>query len=280
MHYFVIVLVIVLGTHHAGAFHTPVRSRHGSGTLKLAAQKRGWLEEWLLPVSDATRRFRTKGELDAEISALDPEVSAAFDARFLDDSIEMENMQVVKNLQEFLESPAFATDRTQMRKRPAVWPGNRPPLPNFRRMTQSMDAAWGRGKYRQEIWEDNVNPVVDWKVGFEPSAEEMDALFGPEPFWFNDVEGWCKSKGLDYDKTVEEWKKLREEGFKLYLKEEEAKAKLVTQKEYLLYLELKERVEAQSFRVEDNKNQKYKGRPSLDDEDTGKQWWNDPIERK
>ena len=54
----------------------------------------------------------------------------------------------------------------------------------------------------------------------------------------------------------------------------------MTQKEYLEYLELKERVEAQEFRVEDNKNQKYKGSMSLDDEDTGVRFWNDPIEPK
>ena len=76
------------------------------------------------------------------------------------------------------------------------------------------------------------------------------------------------------------WKKLRDDGFQNFLKDEERKAKLVTQKEYLEYLELKERIEAQEFRVEDNKNQKYKGRMSLDDEDTGVQYWNDPVEKK
>ena len=251
--------------------------RFSSRAMNLHA--RSWLENWLLPVVEG-KRYRTKGELDAEIDALDPVVSKNFDDRFLDDSLEYENMQVASTMEEWLNSPAFASDRSEMRRRPPVWPGDRPPLPNFRRMAQSMDAAWGRGKFRREIWEDTMNPVTDWKVSFEPSEEEVDALFGPDPFWFNDVEGWCKEKGLEYEKTVEEWQKLREEGFQQYLKDEERKSKLVTQKEYLDYLELKERVEAQEFRVEDNKNQKYKGSMSLDDEDTGVRFWNDPIEPK
>lgn len=95
-----------------------------------------------------------------------------------------------------------------------------------------------------------------------------------------DVEGWCKENGLDYEITMTEWRKLRDDGYKKYKEEEARKAQLVTQEEYLLYLELKERVTAQEFRVEDDKNQKYKGSTSLDLEDTGVQYWNDPVEKK
>ena len=38
---------------------------------------------------------------------------------------------------------------------------------------------------------------------------------------------------------------------------------------------LKERVEKQAFRVEDNWDQMSKGSPSIDNEDTGAQWKND-----
>ena len=126
---------------------------------------------------------------DCHLSVLGDQPYPAFElrniVRFLDDNEEYENMQVASSMKEWLKSPAFAQDRSLMRKRPIVWPGDRPPLPNFRRLDQSMDAAWGRGKYRREIWEDDVNPIVDWTVSFEPSEEEIDALFGPKPFWFN-----------------------------------------------------------------------------------------------
>ena len=150
-----------------------------------AAQQRSWLENLLLPVKEPANPLLTVGEVDASLEALDKEVSENFDKRFLDDNEEYENMQVASSMEEWLKSPAFAQDRSLMRKRPPVWPGNRPPLPNFRRLDQSMDAAWGRGKYRREIWEDDVNPITDWTVSFEPSEEEIDALFGPKPFWFN-----------------------------------------------------------------------------------------------
>ena len=150
-----------------------------------AAKKRSWLENLLLPVRERDTPVLTVGELEAKIEALDKDVSENFDKRFLDDNEEYENMQVASSMEEWLKSPAFAQDRSLMRRRPPVWPGNRPPLPNFRRLDQSMDAAWGRGKYRREIWEDDVNPITDWTVSFEPSEEEIDALFGPKPFWFN-----------------------------------------------------------------------------------------------
>ena len=32
-----------------------------------------------------------------------------------------------------------------------VWKGDRPPLPNMEFLDQRMDAAWGRGKFRDEV---------------------------------------------------------------------------------------------------------------------------------
>ena len=37
------------------------------------------------------------------------------------------------------------------------WKGDRPPLPNMEFLDQRMDAAWGRGKFRDEV----VEVVVD-----------------------------------------------------------------------------------------------------------------------
>jgi hypothetical protein len=60
-----------------------------------------------------------------------------------------------------------------------------------------MDAAWGRGKYRTEIWNDNVNPMNDWWTAYAPSQEEIDASIAG--FDFSDAEGWCKERGFDYE---------------------------------------------------------------------------------
>jgi hypothetical protein len=57
----------------------------------------------------------------------------------------------------------------------AAWPGNRPPVPSVDFLDLSMDAAWGRGKFRTEVWEDDVNPVNDWWLAYAPSEEEIDA---------------------------------------------------------------------------------------------------------
>jgi hypothetical protein len=38
-----------------------------------------------------------------------------------------------------------------------------------------MDATWGRGKFRTEVWEDNSNPVNDWWIPYLASEEEVEA---------------------------------------------------------------------------------------------------------
>lgn len=55
------------------------------------------------------------------------------------------------------------------------WPGDRPPIGNLLRIEQTMDASWGRGKYRTEVWEGNDNPVDDWWEAYTPSKEEQEA---------------------------------------------------------------------------------------------------------
>jgi hypothetical protein len=55
------------------------------------------------------------------------------------------------------------------------WPGNRPPIPNLEFLDQRMEATWGRGKFREEIWQDRANPVNDWWTAYAPSPEETEA---------------------------------------------------------------------------------------------------------
>ena len=84
------------------------------------------------------------------------------------------------------------------------WSGDRLPVPNPLFLDQRMDAAWGRGKYRTEIWNDNVNPLNDWYNAYTFSQDEIDAIQGG--FNFQDPEGWCKSKGIDFEKAFAEMK--------------------------------------------------------------------------
>ncbi len=55
------------------------------------------------------------------------------------------------------------------------WAGDRPPLPNMEILDQKMDATWGRGKFRSEVWEDDVNPLNNWWTAYEPSEEQAEA---------------------------------------------------------------------------------------------------------
>jgi hypothetical protein len=147
------------------------------------------LFSWLLPVKQVNGDQVSRNTVDEFLAKLPSDASEAYDRRFFGTVEEYQDTAVrASTLKEFLDSPAFPTDRTLFRKRPYVWPGNRPPLPNFRRLDQSMDAAWGRGKYREEIWNDVVNPSIPWTVSFEPSDEEIDAMFGTDqhaPFNFD-----------------------------------------------------------------------------------------------
>ena len=40
---------------------------------------------------------------------------------------------------------------------------------------QQMDSSWGRGKFRTEVWVDNVNPINRWWLSYGPSEEEIEA---------------------------------------------------------------------------------------------------------
>ena len=51
-----------------------------------------------------------------------------------------------------------------------------------------MDAAWGRAKYRTEVWEDDVNPSNDWWLAYAPSEEEVSAA--EKGFDFKNPQSW------------------------------------------------------------------------------------------
>lgn len=68
------------------------------------------------------------------------------------------------------------------------WNGDRPPLPNMELLTQRMDASWGRGKYRTEVWNDNVNPMNDWWTAYAPSEEQIEAC--DQGYDFKNPQAW------------------------------------------------------------------------------------------
>jgi hypothetical protein len=56
-----------------------------------------------------------------------------------------------------------------------IWDGTRAPVTKMERLEQSMDASWGRGKFRTEVWAGDVNPSNDWWIAYQPSVEEVEA---------------------------------------------------------------------------------------------------------
>ena len=68
------------------------------------------------------------------------------------------------------------------------WDGKRTPVTAMQRLEQAMDASWGRGKFRTEVWEGDVNPINEWWAAYSPSAEEIVAA--KQGFNFRDAKGW------------------------------------------------------------------------------------------
>ena len=82
---------------------------------------------------------------------------------------------------------AVVNDPTDSSDWPA-WPGDRTPMSNLARYIEKMDAAWGRGKYRSEVWLDDVNPKNSWHLNYAPSKEEREA--SQQGYDFQDPKSW------------------------------------------------------------------------------------------
>lgn len=217
--------------------------------------------KWLLPIKEVP-----------PLRKVSPEEAAAFEDEFFAPSDD--DIKHAQTKEEYLASPAFGKDE-DLRKPPIIkyWPGNRPPLPNFERKDEVMDATWGRGKFRTEVWDMDINPMNKWWQKYEPSFEELDAL--EAGYDFKDPEGWHTAKGIDYAAAMKEYEKAKEIAYNEYLKVQEAWNKPMTQLEVLKMKNNLQRYEEQKFRYEDNLRQVRKGQPSLDVEDTGKRFRND-----
>jgi len=251
--------------------------RAGGGAFRVVGPRRrtsinGLLETfggWLLPVKEVP-----------DYTAIPPEAKKAFEEWFFTEY--NVNIKAAQTREEFLASPAFGKDE-DMRRPPVVkyWPGNRPPLPNFSRAEQVMDATWGRGKYRTEVWDMDINPMNRWWQKYEPSFEEIDAL--EAGYDFANAEVWHKANGFDFEAALKEYEIAYAKAEAEYLKTEEAWNKPMTQLEVLKMKNNLQRYEEQKFRYEDNIRQAKKGQISLDSEDTGKRFrpeWKEPEPEK
>lgn len=155
-----------------------------------------------------------------------------------------------------------------------VWPGNRLPVPNPLILDQRMDATWGRGKFRSEVWDDDPNPLNDWWEVYSPSDEVVEAI--ALGFDFKDPKGWCEKYGIDFDKALAELSKLKQEKLAEFQKANPKADKNADVSAILAeYYEIQNKLFEVSFRIYDDLKQKEKGQPSLDEEDTGLQWKND-----
>ena len=63
-------------------------------------------------------------------------------------------------------------------------------MPNLLVGEQRMDATWGRGRFRREIWDDKLNPMNDWWAAYAPSEEEMEA--SAAGYDFKDPKAWLE----------------------------------------------------------------------------------------
>ena len=90
------------------------------------------------------------------------------------------DVQCAKTVDEWLDAPMFATP--DKRRHPIspeqAWDGTRPPIPNLRRFEDEskMEATYGRGKFREEVWNSVINPKNEWWRQYEPSIEEAAAM--------------------------------------------------------------------------------------------------------
>lgn len=216
------------------------------------------------------------------------------------------------NVPKSIECELTETDKYEMKRlsdpnRKMSWPGTRPPLTNMGRLLQSMDATWGRGKYRSEVWDDNPNPVNYWWEIYAPSEEEQEAA--DCLYDFANPKAWFEERGINFEQAMADYERDTAIALEAYKAEiakpfdpehfakvekrykemlpmlEERKAKGGNYDDFLMgkggflevegeYLKLIRKKVEYDFRMEDDKRQKSKGQPSLDAEDTGVQFRN------
>eukprot|EP00596_Hydrurales_sp_CCMP1899_P010890 CAMPEP_0119041800 /NCGR_PEP_ID=MMETSP1177-20130426/13713_1 /TAXON_ID=2985 /ORGANISM="Ochromonas sp, Strain CCMP1899" /LENGTH=148 /DNA_ID=CAMNT_0007008127 /DNA_START=309 /DNA_END=755 /DNA_ORIENTATION=+ len=144
------------------------------------------------------------------------------------------------------------------------------------RLEQGMDATWGRGKMRTEVWEGDVNPANDWWRAYEPSEEEVVAA--GKGYNFSNPKKYFEDRGIDSAKAMNDWKTLQKEMFDAHIAARNAE-KVPTEEEFTQmkadFIALNKKIHEASFRMSDDNKQVQKGQPVLGSEDTGARWRND-----
>eukprot|EP01041_Mallomonas_annulata_P010598 gene10598-22130_t len=158
------------------------------------------------------------------------------------------------------------------------WSGDRLPIANLGQYEQKMDAAWGRGKFRTEVWDDDVNPSNDWWKFYVPSKEEREAV--RQGFDFANPKEWFEKRGIDYEQAKANTKAVIEQRMADYQKAKAGEPEFSVENFKAVqqqYFDLQKKFFEFTFRLEDDKKQKLKGQPTLAEEDTGYQFKNDPA---
>jgi hypothetical protein len=117
------------------------------------------------------------------------------------------------------------------------------------------------------------------KVSSSSSSSSSSSPLLYKGFDFKNSKEWFEAKGIDYEKAKEDYDQLCKNEFEKYLKEKDSKTYTLEElqqisKQISLLLQRGSEI---AIRLEDNRLQALKGEPSLDKEDTGKQYKNDPV---
>lgn len=115
-------------------------------------------------------------------------------AFLIDSAISFKSFSAVKLLLNKVSTALYAEENKDSA---TSWNGDRTPLPRMERLEQSMDATWGRGKFRTEVWAGDVNPMNDWWMAYAPSTEEVEAA--AKGFNFRDPKAWFEVRARSID---------------------------------------------------------------------------------
>lgn len=139
-----------------------------------------------------------------------------------DPTAEDETISILENIDAYETSgnlPSWAWTGKFPEPNKELWPGDRPPLSQVKLYAEKMDAAWGRGRFRSEVWDDDANPLNNWIKNYEITAEQLEAL--AQGFDFTNPKSWFEKRGIKWEDALEKYKAAIADSLKKY---EEKKA--------------------------------------------------------
>lgn len=163
-------------------------------------------------------------------------------------------------------------------EKPSTWPGDRPPLAQTEIYLERMDAGWGRGKYRSEVWDDDVNPLDQWWYKYSPSQEEMEAANAGYNLGGDIDEEYFQRKNINVEEAKAKFESAKEAALETYKNEASKNIEYTPEmrKRFEDLLQMNKAMANLAIRIKDNQLQQSKGQPSLDmDNDSKEKFAND-----